>query len=29
VCMNYHLFAPSVGRAHFGAMKELTKDLFK
>jgi len=27
--MNYRLFAPSVGRAHFGAMKELTKDWFK
>jgi len=27
--MNYRLFAPSVERAHFGAMKELTKDLFK
>jgi len=27
--MYYRLFAPSVGRAHFGAMKELTKDWFK
>jgi len=26
---DYRLFALSVGRAHFGAMKELTKDLFK